>query len=170
LAKSTSGIRRGIEARDLVNLVAAEMGRADQPAVEIVGPGMVGAGEQPEAAAGPIDQGMAAVTAGVLERPHLARLVAHQNERMARHRHDIAGIGDFMAAPDVKPGPRQPALVFEREEAAIGVSRRRQAAKKAVFAPHPRQSLAIHEISEIAETRTFDCHGHGMILLPADDR
>jgi hypothetical protein len=47
-------VARRIEARDMVNLVTAEMGRADELAVEVVGPGMIGAGEQPEAATGPV--------------------------------------------------------------------------------------------------------------------
>ena len=74
----------------------------------------IGAGEEAKAAAGPVDQGMAAVAAGVLEGPHLAPLVAHQKEGMARHRHDVAGVGDLVASPDIEPGRSQPAPILER--------------------------------------------------------
>jgi hypothetical protein len=156
----------GIEPVHLVHLMTAEVRRGEQPAVQIVGPGVIGAGEQPQAPARLNEQGVAAMPAGVVESPHLALLVAHQKKGMARHRNRVPGLRDLVPATDKQPGLGQPAVVFQPEKVLVGIGHRRQAAVQAGLTQDARLGLGAHEIAE----RHAHCpHLHTIDVTPSRD-
>jgi hypothetical protein len=100
-----------------------DMRRGDEPAIEAVAPGMIGAADRAADRAGPVDQDHAAVAADILEHADRTRPVAQHQHRdtgiidrpgIARRR-NIVGEGD--------PGPlaEQQRVAFGRPCGGIGV-------------------------------------------------
>jgi len=93
------------------------------PAVEVVGPTVIAAGEfRRVALVGGHDHG-AAVGALVVDHAHLSLVVAHQHDRLASHARGeiVAGLFDLALVPDVNPGGVEDALHLELEDGGIGV-------------------------------------------------
>ena len=107
---------------------AVEIGRRFELAVEVIGPGMIGAGQrrQPLAWLGQDECGT--MTADIVERLHLALLAADENDRQPAHRnrHRITGIWDIALETDAHPSTAEHALLLKFEELVAGVGRARQ--------------------------------------------
>src|SRR5439155_22683762 len=115
-----------VEARDLVH-----MRRADQRAVERVGPGVVGALYRfGQAAALAVAQPGAAVAAHVVEGAHGAILPAHQDDALPRDRadHIIPGRAQLGGAPDTHPALCEDSLLLLGVDPGVQVVAARQRA------------------------------------------
>src|SRR2546425_8298054 len=94
-------------------LYVAHVRRADQGAVERVGPGVIGAldrlGEAPPRL---LAQPGAPVAADVVERPHDAVLSPHHDEALARDgpHHEVARVRELGGAAGAQPAPAEDAL------------------------------------------------------------
>ena len=98
------------------------MRRGDQPAVQPVGPGMIGAGEPPGIALA-LDKPHHPVATGIGMRPHRAVLAAHKDDRLWPHleSHVVAGSGDFIGPAGTQPACPENPLLLQREDVRRGI-------------------------------------------------
>ena len=118
-----------VELGTIVDVLAADMGRAHQPPIQIIGPGMIGAGERRTAACGLAQEQRIAVAADIVEGLDLAAAVAQQKHRLAGDLDgpDIARTRQLRRAAGIDPARREEELLFQRQELGVGISRGRQA-------------------------------------------
>ncbi len=102
---------------------------ADQPASQIVGPGMVGADQAPALAGRAIDQPGGAVAADIVEAADHAVLAADHDDAFAQIIEGVvaAGRGQVVLVADHLPGGAEQTLPLDREELGIGIEPGRQA-------------------------------------------
>src|SRR4051812_549349 len=103
--------------------MVAFVGHADQPAVEAVGPGVIGAGQPFRAAAAAADEPRAAVAADIGEGAHRAALAAYHDDALAEivDRPPVAGAGDFVRVADDLPGRADHPLHLHREIFGVAI-------------------------------------------------
>ncbi len=109
------------------DLALLHMRCADQPAIEGIGPGVIGTGEAAGIALA-LGHRHGAMPADGIQRAHLAILAAHDDDRLA-HNVDgviVAGIGHIFRAADAEPGFLEDGLDLERVEFRRGIGFARQ--------------------------------------------
>ncbi len=122
-------VRLVIEALDVMNPMAAEVGRVDQAAIEGVAPIMIGADQPTAPAAWFVDQLQAAMPAHIVEGAQPAVLATHQDDRATSHRnrHYIARRRQFVRETAQRPTAGENPVLLELEEPLTGIGFRRQA-------------------------------------------
>ena len=112
-----------IEAVRLVDPEASEVGGADQPAFEVVGPGVVRAPDPALHPAGLPDELVAAMRADVVEHAHRAARRADHEEGHAEEVHgaQVARPRHVRRVPEAGPGGREDPFELEPEEVGARV-------------------------------------------------
>ena len=112
-----------IEAFRLVDSEASEVGGSDQPAFEVVGPGMVRAPDPALHPDGLPDELVAAVRADVVEHPYRVALRANHEERHADDAHgpEIPRPRHVRRVAEAGPRGREDPLELELEEVGVRV-------------------------------------------------
>ena len=141
---------------DVVAVAAVEMGPRAQGAVQAVGPGMVGAGQQLQTRTGLGDHHRAAMAADVVEDAHGALAVTQQEQGHARglDRHGIARFGNLMGETRDEPGAGEQAFVFEFLPALRGVADIGQGAGLRDGAGHGVQRIGTEQVGDLGPTGT----------------
>ena len=127
-ANRLQAVGAAVEALVLVPAGAADVRGPLEPAVQTVGPRVVGATDAGGKAARLAHELVAAVAAHVVEDADFAVPVAHHEHRLAEEvdRAHVAGGGDGAGVADAGPGRIEQALAFEHEECLGGVGLVRQ--------------------------------------------
>ncbi len=109
--------------------VTRAVGDARERAIEIVGPGMIGAHQPFRAAAGPVDDARPAVAADVGEGADLPVPAAHDDHAFAKvvERVPVAGGGDVADVANDLPRGREDPFLLDREELGVGIGPGRKA-------------------------------------------
>src|SRR3546814_6795428 len=108
----------------------APAGQADQPAVELVSPGMIGTDDAHAAIAlRPVEKPRRPVPADIVERAHLPVMAAHGEHQFAEEveRMIITGLRDVVDMADELPGRHEQPFGLQLEELRIEVGPGRQA-------------------------------------------
>ncbi len=143
--------------RDQPVILGAEIGRLlhaerrNQPAVEIVDPGVVGAGDRAAGAASG-EKPRAAMPAGVGEGAQGPRAVAQQDHRLPDDLEDeiVAGLCDLVRAADEVPGLEKDALDLALVEFRRGVAVRREPLGLESRFPHTLVKSGIEHVASFS--------------------
>ena len=148
-----------LDAFALMDILAADMGRADQPAVEIVGPGMIGAGDGGAAAEGFARQQRIAMAADIVEGLDIAGAVAQQDQRAAGdlHRPAIAGPRQLIGPSGINPAGRKQQVLFLLQELRTGIGDGGQA--------HGLGDGPLHGLDRLGRQNGLDAGGHRLARL-----
>ena len=122
----------GFDAVMAVDIGAADMRCAAQIAVEIIGPGVIGAGDRSPQPDRFLDQDHAAVSADILEHVDSAVGVPDHQHRNAKKRYRFrhAGRCDVLAEPDRGPAVAEHPVLFLSEHAGIDIAFVRKAVRR----------------------------------------
>ena len=123
-------------------------GHAREPAVERVGPAVIGAGDARAAGAGAVQQTRTAMAADIGEGPDHAVLAAHDDDGIAHHveRGEGARLLQLVDVADELPGRPDQRLVFERRQLGVEIGPGRQAAHQAgVVGRRQGRALQVHD-------------------------
>ena len=137
---------RALEAFARVAVGAADHGRRAKRAVQVVGPGMVGAADRAARPRGLVHQHHAAVAAHVVEDVHLTIASAQHEERQAGEfeRHGIAHLRHAPACADAGPGAGQEHILLPLGEGVRHIGLVRQPARPLFDRAHHVRQCGAH--------------------------
>ena len=150
----------------VVAAAAVEMRPCAQPAVQPVGPAVIGAGQQLPVPARRGHHHRAAMAADVVEDADGALAVAQDEQRHAGHLHraGIALAGDVVAEAGQHPGAREDALVLRLQPVGTGVAAVGKAAALAGGGIEAGQHVVVQDVAG-------ECEAHGRLRCrPAQHR
>ena len=110
---------------------SADMRRAAQLAVQVIGPGMIGAGDRPAKLARLVDKDHAVVAAHILEQVDLAFGVTHYQQRSAEEICGLhAGAWNVLAETDCCPAVAEQGATLIFEHGVIDITRVREPVRR----------------------------------------